>query len=283
MIQSEKTLLVNSLSMVIPFRNRPVDVFEVALKSLELQTRQPDEVILVDIASVEPYYSDMKTLCDEYGVTHIPIKIDASDKAIEVFLWNTCFNHGVRSAKSDLVMYAAMDRLYEKNMVETVIDFYNWNANRGRESLICSTVWNLHRKPMMSEVAAPEKLIAEAKYRGGYGYWCSSKEWIHKVRGLDESIRWYEDLDMARRMKLDKGDVLWVSQGRAQKHIGQISRVIHLADHPVGRKAHKGDGIIPIAQRGKHGLSKNFEIIRNDETWGILTEEKIVKARSYDD
>ncbi len=275
--------MANSLTMVIPFRNRPVDVFELSLKSLTYQTKQPDEVILVDIASKEPYYSDMKALCGEYGVNHLPIKIDASDKAIEVFLWNTCFNHGVRKASSELVMYAAMDRIYEPNMIETVTDFYNWNAGRERESLVCSTVWNLRRKPMLCEVAAVEKLIQEATYRGGYGYWCSSREWFHRVRGLDESIRWYEDLDLARRMKLDGGDVLWASHGRVVDRVGQCSRVVHLADHPVGRKAHGGEGIIDVARRGKHGLRDNFDVVRNDEYWGIVTDEKIEKARSYDD
>lgn len=277
-----KILLADSLSIVVPFRNRPVDVFELSLKSLEYQTRQPDEVILVDIASGEPYYSDMKALCGEYGVKHLPIKIDASDKAIEVFLWNTCFNYGVRDASSDLVMYAAMDRVYERNMVETVVDFYNWNDARGRESLICSTVWNLHRKPMLGEVAAVEKLIDEAKYRGGYGYWCSSQQWIHRVRGLDETIRWYEDIDLARRMKLDGGDVMWASSGRVVDHIGQCSRVLHLSDHPTGRRVHDGKGILSIAQRGRRGLRDNFEVIRNDEAWGIVTEKKTRKASSYD-
>ena len=271
-----------TLSMVIPFRNRPVDVFEVSLKSLELQTRQLDEVILVDVASIEPFYSDMKSLCEEYGVKHMSIKLDLSDKAIEVFLWNTCFNYGVKSATSDLVMYAAMDRVYEKNMVECVLDLYNWKQEQGREGLVCSKVWNLYRTPMISEVVTIEKLIEEAKYRGGYGYWCSSKEWIHKVGGLDESIRWYEDLDMARRMKLDRGGVLWTSHGRTQQHIGQVSRVIHLADHPTGRRAHGGNGIIPIAQRGKLGLRINFNIIRNDDNWGVVTEEKIRNAASHD-
>ena len=86
-----------TLSIVMPFRNRLLPPFEVALKSLEMQTRQPDEVIIIDIASTAEYSCQMRGLCEKYGVTYIHIDLDLPDKAIDVHLWNTCFNHGAET------------------------------------------------------------------------------------------------------------------------------------------------------------------------------------------
>lgn len=267
-----------TLSIVMPFRNRPLPPFEVALKSLEMQTQQPDEVIIVDIASTEDYSNQMRGLCEEYSVSYTHIDLDLPDKAIDVYLWNTCFNHGVRKATGDLVMYSALDRVYEENMVGCLLDYYNFVVDRWGDAYFASKVYNLYRTPDLEELFNFDTLIAEAEWRGGYGYWGTSREWIHKVKGLDESIRWYEDLDLTRRAKLDGLSVIWVSHGRIQKHIGKISRVLHLANHPVGRRKYGGRDVTAIATRGKLGLSQNSEIVRNDETWGLITKEKIRNA-----
>lgn len=271
--------LAESLSIVIPFRNWDVGPFEVALHSLELQTNLAYEVIVVDIASSEPFKSQMKELCDGYHAKYFYIPLDLPDKAIDVHLWNTCFNWGVRKASNDLIMYSGMDRVYENNMVECVLDFYNWGLRRNRELFFCSKVYNLYRTPKLSELVNFDALIDEADWRGGYGYWGASREWIHKVRGLDETMRWYEDLDLARRAKRDGLTVLWVSHGRILKHIGKCTRVLHLADHPTSRFVHKGSDVLAIASRGRFWKRFNLlDVIRNDEDWGQITESKLQKA-----
>lgn len=267
-----------TFSLVIPFRNRSVDVFEVALKSLEMQTRSVDEVILVDISSSEPFKSNMQALCEKYHVKRYYIPINLPSKVIEVYLWNTCFNYGIRKATSDFIMYSGMDRVYENNMVQCVLDYYNWNIKQGKESLVCGKVYNLLRTPKLSELNNFSALIDKATWRGGYGFWGSSKEWFYKVRGLDETIRWYEDLDLTRRAILDGLNTLWVSHGSVLQHVGRASRTLHLADHPVGRKKHEGQDIVMVARRGKAGLRLRHSITRNDETWGVLTEKKLKRA-----
>lgn len=272
-------MVAKTLSIVMPFRNRPISPFEVGLKSLELQTQSPHEVIIVDIASSEEYSRQMEDLCGKYGVTYVPIDLDLPDKVIDVFLWNTCFNHGMRKAGGDLVMYSAMDRVYEENMVSCVLEYYNFATETwGGEAFFASMVYNLHRTPDLGELGDFDALVEEAKWRGGYGYWGSSREWIHRVRGLDESIRWYEDLDLARRAKKDGMPVIWVSHGRVERHIGRNSRVLHLADHPIGRRKHGGLDVDAIAGRGRFWFRLEQPVVKNDETWGLVTEEKIQAA-----
>ena len=268
-----------TLSIVMPYRDRPLPPFEVALKSLQHQTRKPYEVIIVDVASTEPYRSGMEALCEKYGAIYLYVPLDVPAKAVEVHLWNTCFNYGVRQATGDLVMYSGLDRVYEENMVECVIEYYNYCVEKfGKEAYFAGKVYNLYRTPELSELGDFDALIEEATWRGGYGYWGASREWVSKVHGLDESIRWYEDIDLTRRAKLDGGVVVWVSHGRIEEHLGKRSRVLHLADHPTGRRAHGGSDVIKVARRGKLGLRENKAVVRNDENWGIVTDEKIHAA-----
>ena len=269
---------MRTLSVVVPYRNWPLDVCEVGFKSLSMQTQPVHEIILVDIASTQV---GIEALCDNYGIKYYYLDIDAPDEAIDVYLWNTCFNYGIRKATKDLVMYSAADRVFESNMVECLLDYYNWHLlKKDKVGFFCSKVYNLMRTPELCELDDFDALIEEATWRGGYGYWGSTREWLHKVRGLDETIRWYEDLDLARRASRDNGrdSILWISNGWIEKCLNKCSRVLHLANHPVGRKKHSGPGIVPIAQRGKQGLSQNLTVIRNGDSWGLVTKEKIARA-----
>lgn len=272
--------MVNSLSLVIPNRNWPPLRFELSLMSLEKQSVPLHEIILLDIASNE-YKDEMMSLCKAYGVRFIPLEVDLSDRAIEIFLWNTCINYGLKQATGDLIMYTGMDRIYESNMVDTVLKFYNWNLKQGREGLAVGSAWNIKRVPKKSDLNDLDKLFAEAKYRGGYAYWATSPEWIEMSHGLDESLRWYEDIDLARRMKRSGGTMLWTTKGGATRYIGQISKVLHVATHPIVRRMYGGDDIVELARRGKFYIVKDETITRNGDDWGVLTEEKLDRARNH--
>jgi len=271
---------MKTLSIVMPFRNWPLDVCELNFKSLELQTKSADEVIIVDIASAEPFRSGMKELCSKYGMKYYYLDIDAPDKIIDVHLWNTCFNYGLRKATSDLLMCGALDRVFENNMVECILEYYNyWINERGSsEAFFSSEVFNLYRTPTLSEILDFDSLIEEARPRGGYGYWGASRKWFHEIRGFDETIRWYEDLDLARRAKSAGIPRIKISHGRIKNHIGKLSRVIHLAKHPIGRKKHKGGDVTAIAQRGRFWFQLEQPLIKNDKDWGIITQAKLDKA-----
>jgi len=86
-------------------------------------------------------------------------------------------------------------------------------------------------------------------------------------------------MDLIRRAVKDGSNVLWVSHGgKVSQRIGKSSRVLHLADHPkiVGRRS--GPDGVAVAQRGKFRDGLSEDVIRNGETWGMITDEKIVKA-----
>lgn len=272
-------MTVETLSIVMPFRNWPLDVCEVNFRSLELQTRSANEIVLVDVASAEPFGSGMRELCDRYGVDYYRLDIDAPDKVIDVHLWNTCFNYGLRKVVSDLVLCTGVDRVFEPNMVECVVDYYNYLIERGASEIFFSAdVYNLFRTPALPELLDVPSLVEEASPRGGYGYWGASREWFFMVRGFDETIRWYEDLDLARRAKQSDVPRAKIASGRIMNSLGKCSKVVHLANHPIGRKKHGGGDVLAIARRGRFWFRLEQPLIKNGEDWGVITQAKLDKA-----
>ena len=272
-----------SIAAVFLFRNWPTTPFELCLHSMDLQTRKFDEVILIDLASDESFAAPMEELCKQWKVDYHYLAVDASPRIIDLYLWNTAINFGIRKAKSDLILKCGVDRLYERNTVQHLLDAYNRLQKRNMDSMLAAGVRNLYRFPDPSELKDFRKLLHEATWRGGYAYECASRCWFHKVRGYDESLRWYEDLDISIRAKVDKLAFIWISRGElTPERDEQECRVIHLAKHPKSRKAYGDWDVIEIARRGKRFIHKNRynrNIIRNDETWGQITEEKIERAK----
>lgn len=273
--------MAESISAVVPFRNRSVEDFEVCLYSMQRQTRLFDEIIVVDIMSDEPFKTKMRKLCKSKDVDYHRIDIDAPEKAIEVFLWNTCHNYGLRLAKSDLVCTTGCDRIYERNLVKVIVETFNRNKEHtGRGTVMTTGIRNLLRTPSFGELEDFDKLMHEAKWRGGYGFLCASRLWLGKVHGFDEELRWYEDIDLAVRAKYDGLHFTRLCKGKIRGRAADGEyRMLHMAWHKKKvRKSYAGKNVLEIARLGKRCCKGGQSIIKNDENWGVLTKEKIEKA-----
>lgn len=282
-MQLDQIHFADSVTFVAPFRNWDTDVLRISLESLKQQTTNKWEYILVDLESNPDCSKEAHDICSEYKTKYnrfsfgIPETI--KNVVIEVYLWNIILNYGARLGKGDLIFFTGVDRIYEKNTVQQILNDYNKlkrNSSKkkrpAKDIFIASKVWNLYRTPKIEELNNFDDLIEEATWRGGFGYWGSSKEWMYEVRGLDENIRWYEDLDMLSRARRDKLITYW--QFRE-------NRVLHLANHPTHRYKFKNintvfsNEIKKISRKGKRGISFDPTIVRNDNGWG--TTEKIME------
>ena len=175
------------------------------------------------------------------------------------------------------------DRVFDDNVAEVMLEFYNYYSKQSsvKDAWMSGRVRDLHRIPELSELEDFDKLMNEAKYRGGYGFMGTSKKWLHKIQGLDETIRWCADIDLARRAKFDGLPVIWVSHGRAVNRVAKSGKILHLATHGKSIRKFGGADVTNIARRGKwfiHRTDGNRKVLRNDKNWGIFTEEKLRRA-----
>ena len=165
-------------------------------------------------------------------------------------------------------------------MADTVIKFYNWGLERhGKESLMRGGGKKLKKVP--TGKFNFDEAYNSVPWHGGTQYWCTSKSWLHRVRGMDESIRWYADLDLIRRASIDGLLTPKLHSTSTEHRIGQKVRSIHIRIHRKSRRLFGGSDVIEIARKGKRSIHKRTgrrDVIRNDEYWGILTPEKIRRA-----
>jgi len=274
MIKEAKTI-----TLMIPYRNYDLEALRIAMKLMDRQTHPFDEFVVSDFASVEPYKSEMKEICDEFGIKRIYTEISADDKIIDVHLWQMCYNIGIRAATSDLILVTGIDRVYEERIAEAFLWYYNTGVRQTkRDQVILGTCVKIHRTPSIEEFGDFDKIAAEGKCRGGLGALCASKDYWHKIHGIDETIRWYADNDFYGRSRRGKVGIRWINRFRGQ--IPQ-TRIIHTRTHMASRKRHGGYDVLEITRRGKRFINKhvpNRKVIRNDENWGIFTEEKLLRA-----
>ena len=284
-------MTAETMTLMVPYRNYPIAPFRIALESMRRQTRPFDEIVVSDFASREPFKGDMRRLCREYeqelGIKYIYTAVESTeitdkvlDKILSVHLWQLNWNIGIRNSTSDLIVMSGIDRVFDDGVADIIFSFYNhWSGNsRVGEAWLSGRVKNLHRVPQISELDNFEKLMDEAKPRGGYGFIATSKKWLHKVQGLDESIRWCADIDLAMRAKFDGVPVIWISHGRAANRAGRYGWILHVATHGRSIRKFGGADVTDVARRGKwfiHRTHCNRKIVRNDEDWGILTDEKV--------
>lgn len=288
--------MTKTMTLMIPVRNRPAAPLEVSLESMAWQSRPFDEVVVCDLGSYEPFRADVRELCEQYredlklkyiytGVpkTDLDIPEKILDKMLSVHLWQMNYNIGIRASKSDIIIMSGNDRVFDDNVAEIMLEFYNYYSERSstKDTWMSGRVKDLSRIPDLSELEDFDKLMNEARYRGGYGFMGASKKWLHKIQGLDETIRWCADIDLARRAKFDGLPVIWISHGRATNRAGKAGRILHLTTHGKSIRQFGGVDVTNIARRGKwfiHRTDGNRKILRNDKDWGIFTEDKLRRA-----
>jgi len=277
---------MTTITLMIPYRNYDVLPFRTAMELIDIQTREFDEILVTDLASDEPFRTAMEELCGAYGVRYIYTEIDLDlpprlrDKAISVHLWKMNYNIGIRAAKSDLVACSGTDRVYEHQVCELVVEKYDtYTRAHKRDVMVCGTAWRLNRLPALSEFDDFDALWVEGKSKGGFGMMTASKKWWESVRGFDETLRWYADNDMARRAKQSGIGITWINKG--WKHGMPFGRIIHPVTHRGSRRRFGGQDVLDISRRGKEAIHRRKgwqQPVRNDDTWGIVTEKKLKRA-----
>lgn len=280
---------MKTLTLMIPYRNYDLMPFEIALKLMHRQTRAFNEILVSDLSSNEPFASNMEDLCGQYGVKYIHTEIDIPgvdaktlDKVISVHLWKMNYNIGIRASSGDFILCSGTDRVYEDQLCETVASRYeSYTETHKRDVMVCATAWRLKRLPALREFDDFNALWVEGRSKGGFGAMGASKKWWESVRGFDETLRWFADNDMARRAKQSGIGISWVN--RKWREGMPLNRIIHPVTHRGSRRRYGGSDVIEISRRGKRAIHRRTgwkQPVRNDETWGKVTEEKLNRALS---
>lgn len=254
-------------SVVIPIRNRYGHILRNCLKSIELQTLQSLELIIVDYGSTEENHEKlMKRLPD---CTVYRYETDES--------WSLSIarNIGLRRATAEYSCSIDVDLVLEPRVLEVA---HGIHAEHPR-------TYMSNRIVLLNPAAVdPEALSLPQDYEkltmscwaylseGWGGFVSAPTEWWHECQGFDErmSVWGWEDVDMWKRAGRARMD-----RRRLNNASEEETTIYHLHHPNIPIKAFKtGDEETIAIIRQNERWTKRFNgIQRNDENWGHWHDE----------
>jgi len=253
-------------SVVIPVREQCGHRIRLCLKSVELQTLQPLELIVVDYGSTEPNHEKLMRLLPECTVYRC--KTDAP--------WSLAVarNIGLRRATARTSCSLDADLVMEPRVLEVA---HQIHAATPRVYL------GSHVILLDPAALSPDKLtlpqgydkLAAARYtflsEGWGGFVSASTEWWRECRGFDERFTVWgsEDVDMWKRAARAGMDRLRINAAAEEK-----TDIYHLHHLSIPIQAYKnGDKeIITIIKQNERWSRVTKGVQRNDENWGRWNE-----------
>jgi len=254
-------------SVVVPIRDRCGAMLRNCLRSIELQTIKPAELIVVDYGSTPENHEkllEMLPPCTVYRYeTDEPWNLSAAR------------NIGLRRthAKHSCVLDA--DLLLEPRVLESTLKIHNTYAPcyvTTQVILLSPTAMS----PSTIELPRDYDKLTNAPFlkraEGWGGFTSAPTSWWYTCQGFDERMKWWgwEDVDMWKRVAR-----AGLARNRLQSIMYSGSEVYHQYHVNVQIDAVKQRKIetYKAIATNEHYAKHTRGIIRNDENWGLWSED----------
>lgn len=250
-------------SVIIPIRNRHGPTLCNCLKSIELQTLQPLELVIVDYGSTPENHEALMSILPDCTVYRY--------ETDEPWSLASARNIGLRRATAGISCALDADLIMEPRVLEVA------HETHGIHPCIYMTTRIVLLDPAAIDPATLnlpedyEKLItARWTYtsEGWGGFVSAPTEWWHECQGFDERMTvWgWEDVDMWKRAARAGMD-----RRRLSNEIEWETNIYHV-HHPnvqlEAREAGDEDTLATIRQN-ERWTKGTKGILRNDENWGM--------------
>jgi len=249
-------------SIVIPVRNRHGHMLRNCLKSIELQTLQPLELIVVDYGSTEEDHEKMMQILPDYTVYRC--ETDAP--------WSLAVarNIGLRRATARYSCALDADLIMEPRVLEVA---HGIQSAHPRTYMSTRTVLLDPAAVDPATLTLPQdyaKLITSRwnhTSEGWGGFVSAPTEWWHECQGFDERMKvWgWEDVDMWKRAAR-----AGMNRRRLNDEIEWEIHIYHINHPNVQLEAYKAgdEETITIIRQNERWTKSTKGIRRNDENWG---------------
>lgn len=254
-------------SIIIPTRDRCGHALRNCLKSVELQTLQPLELIVVDYGSTEENHAKLMSLLPDCTVYRC--ETDAP--------WSLAVarNIGLRRATARTSCALDADLIMEPRVLEATHEIHSTNP---RVYMSCHVVLLDPAALSPSKLMLPQGYdkLAAARWtfrsEGWGGFVSAPTDWWHECQGFDERMKlWgWEDVDMWKRAAR-----AGMTRGRLND-IGKEGMSIYHLYHPsIPLDAQKnGDKeVIDVIKQNERWTKITKGVRRNDRNWGLWDED----------
>lgn len=254
-------------SIVIPIRNRCGHRVRNCLKSVELQTLQPLELIIVDYGSTEENHEKLMKILPDCTVYRCDTQAPWSLAVAR--------NIGLRRATAGISCSVDADLIMESRVLEVA---HKVHSTHSRVYMSNHVILLDPASLSSASLTLPQgyKQLADARWtyqsEGWGGFVSAPSEWWHECWGFDERMTVWgsEDVDMWKRAARGRMD------RRRLNSAGEEETSIYHLHHPsIPVKAFKtGDKeIIAIIKQNERWTRATKGLRRNDENWGLGNED----------
>jgi len=238
-----------TLSIVEAIWNLPGSLLNYNLATLTRQTAPPLEIVVVNASSNQALFAEAEAVCAKYPL----VRLVAAPYM--TFNLSRNLNVGIRESRGEYVLLTAADQLFSPNLLEEVY------RTMGPGRVVGSTRGDLPIGFDLGDAATLverwgdllAKSIPPQKFSPGTII-CTTSEWLHRVRGLDE-VRCpynYCDSDLLTRTQMDGLQPVSLGWGPAQ--------ILHIA-HPRNNALYYITSGMP---------DRNLPVVRNPDGWGRI-------------
>lgn len=189
------------ITIIFPFRDRDATRVRLSLQSLKLQSNKDFEVIFVDYGSQDSYANTVKNTVSDFDfVSYMYVGHPG-------LLWNKskALNYGIKIAKSQYIVTADVDVLFEETFIEKALEL----AKPNTFSLF--KIGYLSQKITEQQQSKLNLNAIETKFVGDtFGIGLYPKLALEMVGGVDEFFHFYgsEDQDLNYRITLSKASLM---------------------------------------------------------------------------
>jgi len=253
-------------SIIIPTRDRYGHTLRNCLKSVELQTLQPLELIVVDYGSTEENHAKLMSLLPDCTVYRC--KTDAP------WSLSVARNIGLRRATARTSCALDADLIMEPRVLEVAHQIHSAHPRVYMSSHVI-LLDPAALSPAKLTLPQGYKQLAQARWayltEGWGGFVSAPTEWWHECRGFDErfTVWGWEDVDMwkrAARAGMSRRRIISASEeGTAIYHL-------HHPSIPLDAQKTGDREIMAVIKQNERWTKVTKGVRRNDENWGRWNE-----------
>ncbi|MCD6434566.1 MAG: glycosyltransferase [Candidatus Diapherotrites archaeon] len=219
------------VSAIVPVYNAEKYIAK-CLHSLLNQTRQFDEIIVVDDGSTDNSLQIVKNIAKKVRSTKIKIiELEHGERS-------RARNIGAKNTDADIICFAEADCIYNKRWLEFILKEFS----KGKDA-VADELRVYKPRTFIGRLNQEFNRCRFKRYKP-FAAWCFRREVFLKLKGFDEKLSCAEDLDIAIRLK-NQGFKLGFAKGAIKFHANEPQSI----GDALQRSFNFGKNIIPFYQK----------------------------------